>query len=181
MAIQSRKQFTGGLKSLVSQGNKARDIVQESLISAVYYAESDGDVSPILRVVDAVKAVKSFDLWKVHAWLKLYAPIKPSEDGQTYVFDAKKRNLAQNAPVADFAPYEAVMRQDSKWYELAKKEPSPAEVWSAEAGFDNFIKKLTKEGYADAAEAVKSALGKLKQAGKLVTLTAQAQAETQSA
>lgn len=168
MAIITRNQFTGGIKTLANQGAKTRALIQELLITAVFYANADGDVAPINRVVEAVSALKSMDMWKIHKWLKTYeAPVKPSADGKTYVFDKTKRVLEQNAKREMFAPYEAVMRQEPAWYELVKAEVSPATVWEAETGFENFIKKLDKEGYAEASTTLKATLAKLKKDGKL--------------
>lgn len=171
MAIITGSQFTGGLKTLGTQTNKSRELIQELLITAVYFAERDGDVSSIQRVVDAVSNTKAYDMWKIHAWLKKYdAPIKPSDDGKTYVYNAKKRHLSQSAPRSDFAPYETVMRQEPAWYESKKADPTPAQAWGVETGFENFIKKLISQGYNEAADAVKASLVGLKRDGKLRTL-----------
>lgn len=168
MAITTRNQFSGGIKTLSNQGAKTRALIQELLITAVFYANADGDVAPVNRVVEAVSALKSMDMWKIHKWLKTYeAPVKPSADGKTYVFDKTKRVLDQNATREAFLPYETVMRQEPAWFELAKAEASPSSVWEAETGFENFIKKLEKEGYGEASTALKSTLDNLKRQGKL--------------
>lgn len=170
--ITTNKQFASGIKTLGTKTAQTRALIQELLITAVFFSERDGDVAPINRVVEAVQETKSYDMWKIFAWLKKYdAPVKPSLDGKTFVFDAKKRHLTQGAPREDFAAYETVMRSEPAWYELAKKEATPADVWDAETGFDNFIKKLMKEGYSEAAETIKATAAKLKREGKMRTLT----------
>lgn len=170
--ISTNKQFNAGIKTLGNKTTQTRALIQELLITSVFFAERDGDVAPIQRVIDAVSETKAYDMWKIHAWLKKYeAPVKPSTDGKSYVFDAKKRHLTQGAPRTDFAPYETVMRTEPAWFELAKKEATPADVWNAEQGFENFIKKLVKEGYSEAAESVKATVAKLKREGKMRTLT----------
>jgi hypothetical protein len=175
MSITTGKQFTSGIKTLGNATAKTRSLIQELLITAVYFAERDGDPGSINRVVEAVAATKSYDMWKIHSWLRKYdAPVKPSDDGKTYVFDAKKRHLAQGDNRLSFIAYETVMRSEAPWYELAKKDPTPAQVWSAESAFDNFLKKLAKEGYGGevTAELTKT-FNTLKSKGKLVKLAEQ--------
>ena len=120
---------------------------------------------------------KSIDMWKIHKHVKMYAPVKLSEDGKAYAFDKAKRNLAQGASREEYSAHETVMRQADPWYDLAKKEVTAADVWSAETGFENFMKRLTKEGYGEAADAIKSTLAKLKKDGKLRKLAEKAQEE----
>jgi hypothetical protein len=172
MAINTSKQFASGLKLVGTQTSKTRDLVQELLITAVFFAERDGDVAPINRVIDAIRDTKALDLWKAHKWLKTYeAPCKPSEDGKTYVFDAKKRHLQQGAQRADFIAYETVMRQEPAWYELTKSEATPAQVWNAENAFESFIKKLEKEGYnGEVVSALNKEWAKLSKSGKVVRI-----------
>lgn len=172
MAINTSAQFNGGIKTLASQGAKTRALIQELLITAVFFAERDGDVSPINRVVTAVSELKSMDMWKIHKWLKTYeAPVKPSEDGKTYVYDKAKRHLPQGADRDAFAPYETVMRQEPAWYELAKAEATPKSVWDAESSFETFAKRLTNNGFSEASDAVMKLLNTLKKQGKLRTTT----------
>lgn len=175
MAITTNKQFTAGISTIGKQTSKTRDLIQELLITSVYFAERDGDVAPINRVVDAVRDTKSLDLWKIHKWLKTYeAPVKPTEDGKSYQYDAKKRHLAQGATREDFLPYETVMRQEAAWYELTKSEATPAKVWDAENAFDHFIKKLEKEGYSgELVSELNKAWIKLEKAGKVTRIVDQ--------
>jgi hypothetical protein len=179
MAIITGKQFSAGIKTLGTQTAKTRELIQELLITAVFYAERDGDIASIQRVLDAVQETKSYDMWKIHAWLKKYeAPVKPSDDGKSYVFDAKKRHLAQGDSRDAFAPYETVMRTEAPWYELAKKDPTPGQVWNAETAFDNFLKKLAKEGYGgEVTSELTKTFNKLKSTGKLVPLALTAEQE----
>ena len=175
--ITTRNQFNGGIKTLSNQGAKARSLIQELLITSYFYAEADGDVAPLNRVIEAMSALKSIDMWKIHKHVKMYAPVKLSEDGKAYAFDKAKRNLAQGASREEYSAHETVMRQADPWYDLAKKEVTAADVWSAETGFENFMKRLTKEGYGEAADAIKSTLAKLKKDGKLRKLAEKAQEE----
>lgn len=182
MAINTSAQFNGGIKTLASQGSKTRSLIQELLITAVFFAERDGDVSPINRVVNAVSELKSMDMWKIHKWLKTYeAPVKPSDDGKTYVFDKSKRHLTQGADRDMFAPYETVMRQEPAWYELTKAETTPQSVWDAENSFESFAKRLSSKGFSEAADAVSKLLTTLKKQGKLRTTTEQVLANAEPA
>jgi hypothetical protein len=154
MAIMTKTQLSGAIRSIKTSRARLQDQIQETLISATFYAMKDGNVTPFNQLLDALG--NSMHIKGVTMWAEVNAPVLVRDKAFTLNKTAAKALHVENED--DFAEYEADMRATAKWYEIA----GPQKV---ESIFDpmNYLgkvaDKLQKEGFEQLALEIRAAKG----------------------
>lgn len=152
MAILTSEQFNRGLGKIARHSAIFNNMVQEMLISAAFYAFTQGSTTEFNRLISACG--NGVHVKGITMWIELIAGIGRVHNGEI-VLNKKVRDMSGVVDYATFAPFEAEMRKVA-WYEVAGEQKKES-VFDEGAYMKRVIQKLTKEGYAGLAEAIQQA------------------------
>ncbi len=155
MAVMTTKQLNSAISAIRKARVKMQELVHEALVSATFYAMKDGNVTPFNQLLDAVG--QATHIKGITMWAELNAPVIVREGAFTLNKTAKKEIHIEN--VDDFAPYEADIRQQPKWYEVAPKQKAES-IFMPDSYLGKVADKLEREGFAELALQIRAVKGK---------------------
>lgn len=164
--LMTSQQFAVSLRKISKHAGVFREMVQNMLVSAAFFAYKDGNVTPFNQLINAVG--NGTHIKGITMWIELVAGIGRVNNGQI-VLNKKVREMSGVIDEKSFEEYEKDMRKIA-WYEVAGKQKAES-VFDEGAYMKRVIKKLTDEGYAGLAETIKKA--------ELAWLVAQSQSQQQ--
>ena len=152
MAIMTMQNLNRSIRKLGTHAVAFRQMVQESLVSAAFFAFRDGNVTPFNQIILAVG--NGTHIKGITMWVEIAAGIGRVKDG-AIVLNKKVRDQSGVIDEATFAEFEAEMCKIN-WWEVAGKQHAES-VFDEGVYMKRVIKKLTDKGYSDLAETIKQA------------------------
>ena len=152
MKIFTGEQLQGCFKKLNKHANVFNEMVQQALLSCSFYAFKDGNTTPFDQLIEAVGP--GVHLEHITRWIELVAGIGRVYKGKI-ALNKKVREMSGVIDEATFEEYYADMSQ-VKWYEAGRKQQAVS-VFDEGVYLNGVMKKLTKNGYAGLADALKQA------------------------
>jgi len=152
MSILTSEQFTRGLQKIAKHSAAFNKMVQEMLVSAAYYAFTQGSTTEFNRLIAACG--NGVHVKGITMWIELVAGIGRVHNGEI-VLNKKIRDASGVIDYETFKPFEDEMRKIA-WHEIAGTQKQES-VFDEGSYMKRVITKLTKEGYAGLADVLKQA------------------------
>ncbi len=152
MTIMTTKQLSAKISSIGKSAEKFAGDVQEALIHCGFYVMKDGNTTPLNQLLDAVGT--GTRLKGLTTWAELFLPVRIKDERFVVNKHAAKEQRVSNED--EYAEYRAAMEAAPRWDKIVGKE-KPESIWDSGKYLARVIKKLSDEGDAELAEAIKAA------------------------
>jgi hypothetical protein len=152
MNIFTGEQLQGCFKKLSKHAGVFNKVVQDALLSCAYYAFKDGNTTPFDQLIAAVGP--GVHVKAITRWIELVSGIGRVYKG-AIVLNKKVRDMSGVIDLDTFKPFYDDMTQ-VMWFDAAGKQKMES-VFDEGVYLKGVCTKLTKNGWAGLAEAIKQA------------------------